>query len=105
MCGLLIDEACALSSGKCLFYDNYTMSIYLTVVTCVAKSGTVLSFLLALYTSKWCEIPDVSGTEDEESSKKQITQELTSIRQKGDNETNQISNDPGKQNEITARTV
>ena len=56
--GRLIDEACILSSGKCLLYDNYSMSVYLTIVTCAAKFAAVLCFVLALYTSRLCKIPE-----------------------------------------------
>ena len=51
------------------------MSVYLTVVTCVAKLGTVLSFLLALYSSKWCEIPEDQDVDVEIPSRKQTAQE------------------------------
>ena len=56
------------------------MSVYLTVVTCVAKLGTVLSFLLALYSSKWCEIPEDQDVDVEIPSRKQTAQEFVSTR-------------------------
>ena len=69
-----------LSSGKCLFYNNLNMSVYLTIVTCAAKCGAVLCFVLALYTSKWCEIPEDPDVDVEVPSRKQTAQEFVSTR-------------------------
>ena len=56
------------------------MSVYLTVVTCAAKCGAVLCFVLALYTSKWCEIPEDPDVDVEVPSRKQTAQEFVSTR-------------------------
>ena len=74
--GRLIDEACVLSSGKCLFYNNYNMSVYLTIVTCVAKSGAVICFIVAQYTSRRCKIPEDQHIVVEVPSRTQEAQEL-----------------------------
>ena len=78
--GRLIDEACILSSGKCLMYNNYSMSVYLTIITCAAKSAAVLCFVLALYTSRWCKIPEDPDVDVEIPSRKQTAQEFVSTR-------------------------
>ena len=64
--GKLIDETCLLSSGTCLVYDNYKMSMYLTVATCAAKVAAVVSFVLALYTSRWSKVPEETAELDVE---------------------------------------
>ena len=56
------------------------MSLYITIVTCVAKTGAVLCFVLALYTSKWCKIPEDLDVDVEVPSRKQTAQELVSTR-------------------------
>ena len=78
--GRLIDEACILSSGKCLFYDNYSMSVYLTAVSSVAKLGAVVCFIIALYTSRWCKIPEDFDVDIQVPSRKQTTQEVVGVR-------------------------
>ena len=78
--GRLIDEACILSSGKCLFYDNYSMSVYLTAVSSVAKLGAVVCFIIALYTSKWCKIPEDFDIDIQVPSRKQTAQEVVGTR-------------------------
>ena len=78
--GNLIDKACVLSSGKCIFYNNYDMSVYLTVITCVTKCVSVLCFILALYTSKRYEIPEDLDFVAEVPSEKQTTQEFASTK-------------------------
>ena len=78
--GRLIDEACILSSGKCLFYDNYSMSVYLTVVSSIAKLGAVVCFIIALYTSKWCKIPEDFDVDIQVPSRKQTVQEVVGQR-------------------------
>ena len=82
--GKLIDEACLLSSGnagKCLVYDNYRMSVYLTVITCAAKFAAVVSFALALYTSRWSKVPEESLEMDVEvPSRKHTLQDFVTTR-------------------------
>jgi len=78
--GRLIDEACILSSGKCLMYNNYSMSVYLTIITCAAKCAAVLCFVLALYTSRWCKIPEDPDVDVEIPSRKPTAQEFVSTR-------------------------
>ena len=78
--GRLIDEACILSSGKCLFYDNYSMSVYLTAVSSVAKLGAVVCFIIALYTSRWCKIPEDFDVDIQVPSRKQTAQEVVGER-------------------------
>ena len=71
---------CILSSGKCLFYDNYSMSVYLTVVSSVAKLGAVVCFIIALYTSRWCKIPEDFDVDIQVPSRKQTAQEVVGVR-------------------------
>ena len=78
--GRLIDEACILSSGKCLLYNNYNMGVYLTIATCVGKLLSVLCFLVALYTSKWCKIPEDPDVDVEIPSRRTTLQQRVSTR-------------------------
>ena len=78
--GSLIDAACVLSAEKCLMYDNYKMSIYLTTVTCISKLLAVLCFVLALYCSKWCKVKDDDGGGDMEESPRKQSLHIGSVR-------------------------
>ena len=58
--GALIDQACILSSGSCLLYDNRSMAIYMMVTSVSAKLLGVVCFIAALYTSLHSKVKDTS---------------------------------------------
>ena len=56
--GYIIDQACLLKDGNCLFYDNYSMSISMGVATVIVKALAVVFFVFAYYFSERSPIPD-----------------------------------------------
>ena len=58
--GFIIDQTCLLKvqDGNCLFYDNWTMALYLSLIVFIVKSVGVAFFILALYFSNRSPIAD-----------------------------------------------
>ena len=76
--GRLIDEACLLSSGNCLFYDNYSMSVYLTAVSIAAKGCSVSFYIIAVFSSRWCAIPEIKDSVDQKTTRTQARRRFSS---------------------------
>ena len=59
--GFIIDQACVLSttSGNCLIYDNFSMSIYMMIASLISKCLGLLFISLTLISSRWCQIKEV----------------------------------------------
>ena len=59
--GELINEACLLSMGNCLHYDNAGLATFIVTVLLVSQALATLFRLLALVTSKVCKVPPEDG--------------------------------------------
>ena len=56
--GYIIDQTCLLKDGNCLFYDNYSMALAMSLTTVIIKTLGVGFFVLALHFSGKSNIRD-----------------------------------------------